>query len=269
MDQVAQPGAEQAPAPQAIVERSAGGEGALSIRDAANSLVDTRRKDNAQAEQAPEGDAKPAKESAPQGEDAGPETVPGETQEQDQAAETLSPIEPPRSWTKEDKELFKGLPRETQERLADRERSRESDASNVRTKPLKSSKASRPKSKQAEQVRAQYEPPCRNCSKPCKNSTPGSFPTSSRCRCREDGPRGLAPLRPMGRAAEEGCASVRKCETAKTPSHEKQQKWQTFASEQDALFLEKAPEFADKDKAAKAHESASELLQGSASRTMS
>jgi hypothetical protein len=39
----------------------------------------------------------------------------------------LPSIEPPRSWSKEDKELFASLPRELQERLADRERSREAD----------------------------------------------------------------------------------------------------------------------------------------------
>jgi hypothetical protein len=36
-------------------------------------------------------------------------------------------IEPPRSWTKEDKDLFASLPRATQERLAEREWLRESD----------------------------------------------------------------------------------------------------------------------------------------------
>jgi hypothetical protein len=41
-------------------------------------------------------------------------------------AETPS-IEPPRSWSKEDKELFNTLPPETQQRVAERERARESD----------------------------------------------------------------------------------------------------------------------------------------------
>jgi hypothetical protein len=42
------------------------------------------------------------------------------TEGTDPGAAELSPIEPPRSWTKEDKELFTGLPRATQERLAER-----------------------------------------------------------------------------------------------------------------------------------------------------
>ena|SRR6516225_6438696 len=44
------------------------------------------------------------------------------TEGTDPGATELSPIEPPRSWTKEDKELFTGLPRATQERLAERTR---------------------------------------------------------------------------------------------------------------------------------------------------
>src|SRR5262249_9921193 len=45
---------------------------------------------------------------------------PGErTEGADREAE-LPPIEPPRSWTKEDKELFTSLPRATQERIAGR-----------------------------------------------------------------------------------------------------------------------------------------------------
>jgi hypothetical protein len=52
---------------------------------------------------------------------------PGERTEGADRQEELAPIEPPRSWTKEDKELFTGLPRAIQERLAERERSREGD----------------------------------------------------------------------------------------------------------------------------------------------
>src|SRR5215472_13490318 len=52
---------------------------------------------------------------------------PGERTEGADRQQEPAPIEPPRSWTKEDKELFTSLPRATQERIAERERSRESD----------------------------------------------------------------------------------------------------------------------------------------------
>src|SRR6266700_859128 len=106
----------------------AGGEGPITARDAAHSLVDARNKQNARERRTDDKDGEAAREGATlaqgsspgeePGNDAGPDTVPGETQGDDRAE--VPPIEPPRSWTKEDKELFKGLPRETQERLADR-----------------------------------------------------------------------------------------------------------------------------------------------------
>jgi hypothetical protein len=58
-------------------------------------------------------------ESPAQAEDADQETDPGETQTQaDDPAEELPPIEPPRSWTKEEKEAFAKWPREAQESTA-------------------------------------------------------------------------------------------------------------------------------------------------------
>jgi hypothetical protein len=105
--------------------------GPISIRDAAASLASARERGNRSSPRKPEQPrvngkfASAQTESTPSGEDAGPETVPGETTAGD-PAETPS-IEPPRSWSKEDKELFNTLPPETQQRVAERERARESD----------------------------------------------------------------------------------------------------------------------------------------------
>jgi hypothetical protein len=263
MEQAAQSGAEQAPAAETIVERSAGGDGNLSLRSAALSLVDTRRKDNAQAEQAQptEGDATQGQqESAPQGEDTGPEAVPGETQADDQAQEP--PIDPPRSWTKEDKELWKGLPRETQERLADRERSRESDFLKRQNEAAEKLKGLTAKEQQAEQVRSQYETTLPLLLNSLQEQHAGEFSdiksmADVQKMAREDWPRYV-----LWDAQQKNVAAVQQeLQKAQTrQAAEKQQKWQTFASTEDALFLEKAPEFADKDKAAKAHSSAADML---------
>jgi len=126
MDELTQAGAIEAPRESDIVERTAGGEGPLTAREAARSLVDTRvteragtarRDDDEQQTGEARDGAAPAQESAP-GQEPGaraaqPEAGPGETQADDPAAETRPPIEPPRSWTKEDKELFRDLPRDT------------------------------------------------------------------------------------------------------------------------------------------------------------
>ena len=118
----------------------------LSVSEAARSLAQAR-KPNEQQQQAAEQRTDGAAQAAGQESTAHPRPAPGsdrgseagtgvgdatsqdtgtrgETENAD-PGEELPPIEPPRSWTKEDKELFTSLPRETQERIAERERSRE------------------------------------------------------------------------------------------------------------------------------------------------
>ncbi len=106
----------------------------------------------------PRADALEADESPAQAEDAGePQAPPSETQDADPAVQELPPIEPPRSWTKEDKELFTGLPRETQERLAERERSRETDFNRRQREAAEKLNGLSAKEQAVEQVRQHYE----------------------------------------------------------------------------------------------------------------
>src|SRR5712691_12163363 len=105
-------------------------EPAIDAREAARSLTTWRHKQR-QEQAAPEKPAgeqrqeaqQPTTESTagdePTGESAA-ETPPAQTEGVDRQklapaeAGEPAPIEPPRSWTKEDKELFNALPRETQ-----------------------------------------------------------------------------------------------------------------------------------------------------------
>src|SRR5207245_11444009 len=97
--------------------------------------------------------------------DAGePQAAPGETERADPAADAaaeaeseLPSIEPPRSWTKEDKELFKSLPRATQERLAERERSRDSDFRRRQQEATERAKALEAERSGVEQARERYQ----------------------------------------------------------------------------------------------------------------
>jgi hypothetical protein len=59
------------------------------------------------------------------GERAGREWIEGVMAENERADREPAPVEPPRSWSAEDKALFKTWPRETQERIAEREAGRE------------------------------------------------------------------------------------------------------------------------------------------------
>lgn len=80
----------------------------------------------------------------------------GSATEAAEAAEP-APIEPPRSWSKEDKELFAGLPRETQMRVAERERSRESDFLRRQNEAADKLKGLTAKEQATDQARRHYE----------------------------------------------------------------------------------------------------------------
>ena len=69
----------------------------------------------------------------------------------------MPPIEPPRSWTKEDKEVFSTLPRETQEKIAARDRARETEFRRSQNEAAERSKAFEAERAKVEQARSQYE----------------------------------------------------------------------------------------------------------------
>src|SRR5690242_7643682 len=85
-------------------------ESPISPRDAAAALTDWRRKNDEQPAEAPTEAAEPEPES-PTTEDAAPaeEATSEQETETTEPAEELPPIEPPRSWTKEQKAQFSEL----------------------------------------------------------------------------------------------------------------------------------------------------------------
>jgi hypothetical protein len=143
-------------------------QGHLSVSEAVRSLAQARKPNEQQqqaAEQRTDGAAHAAgQESTAQAGDATSQETPethGGTENADPGAQednqALPPIEPPRSWTKEDKELFTSLPRETQERLAERERSRESDFLRRQNEAADKLKGLTVKEQAVGQARQQYE----------------------------------------------------------------------------------------------------------------
>lgn len=252
-----------------IVARNAGGEGALTARDAANSLVDARRKDNAQQQDQQDDAARESataatEESPARAEDTARDNGPGETpQAADREADPLPPIEPPRSWTKEDKELFKGLPRETQERLAIRERSREADFLRRQNDAAEHTKALSAKEQAAERMRVHYEGALPMLLQALQERQAGEFADIKSIAdvekmAREDWPRyalwDAQQKRIAGVAQQAQAAQQRQ-------ALERAMRWSNFAVEQDALFAEKAPELADHGAKHKAAQSATEMLK--------
>jgi hypothetical protein len=261
------PGAAEAPQQTDIIARSAGGDGPLTAAEAARSLADTRHKDAARRrddehEGEARDDATARQESADEAGTA-QETGPGETEGDDQGADEAPPIAPPRSWTKEDKELFKHLPRETQERLAERERSRESDFLRRQNEAATQSRSLKDKETAAEQVRTQYEQALPLLLQALQEGHQGEFKDITSVAdvervAREDWPRYV-----RWDAQQKKIAAVQQQVQAAhaRQAQEEAQRWQTFARDEDARFADKAPELSDPKVAAAVFQQAGDMLK--------
>jgi len=101
-------------------------------------------------------DTATADEELPVEGDTGPEEVPGETQEAD-PEETLPPVEPPRSWTKEAKDRWNTIPREAQEEFARIEQGREREFLRSQQEAAEKLKGLTAKEQQADEARQKSE----------------------------------------------------------------------------------------------------------------
>ena len=262
------------PTPVAIAPAPAGDK-PVGARQAARDLASWRHKRDKSKDQqavAERADvaapaAEPAHESIPAdaGSDAGAlDAPPGEIESADRqeiAREdgrerpdgAPASIEPPRSWTKEDKELFASLPRETQERLAERERSRDSDLSQRQQKATEHAKALEAERRQAEHTRQYYEAALPSLLQQLQQQGAHEF---SDVRDLSDLQR-LASEDPFrfGKWQVHQMRVSAVAEQAKGAQQrqegEYRQQFSTFAKRQDELLTEKVPDMADRTKAAR------------------
>jgi hypothetical protein len=268
-------GSEQSPDAQSpiAVAPAPAGDRAMDAREAARSLAAWRRdrdqqpdtsNDQPQLRPRAEGAAphEPAQESMPAqaGRDAGErEAPPGETESADPAAESraeagtdLPPIEPPRSWTKDDKDLFTSLPRATQERIAERERSREGDFSRRQQEAAEKSKALEAERSKAEQARQQYEAALPQLLQTLQQQQAGEFAEIKTLAdverlAREDWPR-YALWDVQQKKIAEVAQHLALAQQRQT--QERVQQFAEFARREDDLFKEKVPDMADAKRAA-------------------
>src|SRR5262249_43528251 len=148
------------------------------------------------------------------------------------------------SWTKEDKELFAGLPRATQERVAERERSRESDFSRRQQTATEASKALEAERVKVEQARQQYEAALPQLLQTLQQQQAGEFADI----------KTLADVERLSQTdwarylrwdlAQKKIAAVQQETQAaqQLQAQEKRQKFDEFATAQDKLFIEKVPD---------------------------
>lgn len=242
------------------------GDGPLSVREAALEVTKGRdaaiRAENKKLKE----DNKPEPVSEPpqaveEEHAAAQDEPPSETQEADQVE--LPPIEPPRSWTKEDKELFTNLPRETQERLAERERSRESDFLRRQQEAAEHRKALEAERVRAAQARQQYEHTIPQVLSTLQAQIAGEFGdlkswADVEKMAQED------PFRYQRFDVAMKKANAMQAEMAQIQqrqSAEIVQKWNEYRKTEDAKFAEKAPEMSDAEKAKALRENASKVLR--------
>jgi len=131
---------------------------AMTVSEAARMLAEARRAktEPPPAESAPQATAEEPELAVEADADA-PQEPPGEfeTQEPD-PADDLPPIEPPRSWTKAEKERFASLPRETQEYLHTREQERDREFRRSQNEIADQRKAAQAEREAAEGLKQQY-----------------------------------------------------------------------------------------------------------------
>ncbi len=249
--------------------QTTGDNAVMSTRQAAQALAAARYAKKPDTEQAtPERQEAAAPEPEPQSGDepdaaAADEQPPGdETAEAEPVAEQ-PPIEPPRSWTKEARERFASLPRETQEYLADREQERDREVRRSQNETAEKLKGLTAKEQAVEQARSQYEtalPALLETIQQQQNLEFADIKTVEDVTrlAREDWPRYV-----MWDAQQKRLAAVQQNVTAaqQRQAQEKAQKLSEFEQAQAKLFAEKVPEFADPKKKTELQNQAIALLK--------
>jgi hypothetical protein len=261
-------------APIDIVQIPAPSGEAISTRDAARTLASFRLK--ARESEAPPDAARPAAEAAaaPPTIDSADASAPadaappepeanGETTANPEPPAAQAPIEPPRSWTKEARERFASLPRETQEYLASREQDRDREVRRSQNDAAEQRKALEAERRQAEQARLQYE-----------NALPSVLATLQQVQAdsfsdvksiidverlaREDWPRYV-----LWDAQQKRIASAQQelASAAQRQEQERQLRLDQYVKRERDLLVEKIPEIADPAQRAKLEHAAVGMLR--------
>src|SRR6516225_957071 len=170
--------------------------------------------------------------------------------------------EPPRSWTKEDKELFTNLPRATQERLAERERSREGDFLRRQNEAAEKLKGLAAKEQAVELARQTYEAALPQLLQTLQQQQAGEFADIKSMAdverlAREDWPRYLLWDLQQKKIAD---VTQHMLAAQHRQAQEKLGQFAEFAKRQDDLFKEKVPDMADDAKAAELQKKALVVL---------
>jgi hypothetical protein len=171
-------------------------------------------------------------------------------------ADECVPIEPPSSWSEEDKAVFASLPRSAQERLAERERSREGELAEQR-KLLEADRAL------LDEARQKYEATLPQVLAALQQQGAGEFadiktPADIERLAREDQPR-FAKWDLQQKQIAEVTRQILGAQARQ--ASEQQRRFADFAKRQDDLFKDKVPQMADPAEVAKLQSAAMAVLK--------
>lgn len=207
-------------------------------------------------------EAAPAQESAPKGEDTEqPEAAPGETEGEDDGAGE-PPIDPPRTWPKAEKEVFKTLPRETQQRLVEIDKARDSEIQKGLRENAERERALEVQRQAMEQARTQYEERLPAIQQKLQSEIQQKFgdikSRADLANLARTNPARYVEFQALIADAQAATAEAQQVEARKR--QEAEAWFETFTADEDRKFLEAAPEFADPKKADALRREAAELL---------
>jgi len=247
-----------------IIEAPASAPERMSPSDAARMLANLRKpKEQNSSAEAP----RAASAETPSGDEpaAAPlEEAPGETTETpDPQASEPAPIEPPRSWTKEAKERWQSLPRETQDYLASREQERERELRRGQNDAAEARKAIDAERGKVEEARQQYETALPALLATLKQQQMGDFADIKTLDDVERLARADWPRYALWDAQQKRIGAVQQQVAAATArqAQEKQAKLAEFIGGEAKLLAEKMPEIADPAQRTKLQEAAVAMLR--------
>jgi hypothetical protein len=156
-------------------------------------------------------------------------------------------IEPPKSWGKDEQELFATLPREWQGRIAERERSRDAELARHQREAAEQRRTLETDRAGLADARVRYEAALPHLLEAVLGQQANAFPDIKTMAdverlAREDQPRYLQwdlHVKRLGAMAGELAQAQTRQEA------ERAQQFETFAKRQDELFKEKVPEMGD------------------------
>jgi hypothetical protein len=170
-----------------------------------------------------------------------PEADPGSSPGQE-----LPPIEPPRSWTKEERQRFQSLPRETQEYLSVREQERDREVRRSQNEAAESRKAVEAERKTLGEAKQQYEQALAPLLKALEAANAGEFGDiktydDAEKLARENPARYAqyaARQQKLALIAQEAKAAEERQRAEQTKA------WNAYAAQQDRALLDRVPELA-------------------------